>query len=169
MATPQQIPADEGFTIEQAEQLLPEHVRFELHGGRIVVMSPARRWHNRVQRRIANLLERQGRSADTGIGLWVGPGETRVLDVAAFRGDPGLDRAYFDAAEIELAVEVVSPSSRDDDYVDKPKLYAQLGIGEFWRVDRDTHGVVHVSRHRLDENTRSYVLSDDVPLDELEA
>ncbi len=50
--------------------------------GQIRVMSRAARWHTRVQRRIANLLERRGQSADAEVGLLIAPDETRVPDVA---------------------------------------------------------------------------------------
>ncbi|HEY3507001.1 MAG TPA: Uma2 family endonuclease [Actinocatenispora sp.] len=70
--------------------------------------------------------------------------------------------------EIELAVEVVSPRSRDGDRIDKPARYARLGIGEFWRADRDEAGVVHVAVFRLDADRRVYVPTGTVPLDELE-
>ena len=168
MPTPLRAEMDDGFTVEEAERLLPEHVRFELRGGRMVVTKPARQWHSRAQVRIMNLLGLQGRAAGIDVGLHVASRETRVLDAAVFRHDIDPNNAYFEPAEIELAVEVVSPSSREDDYVDKPKLYARLGIAEFWRVDQDAHGAIHVSRHRLDADSRSYLLIDDVTLDELE-
>ncbi|GAA3519257.1 Uma2 family endonuclease [Actinocatenispora rupis] len=167
-ALPSHVPPFDGFTVEMAEHLLPEHARFELHGGRIVVMSPARVWHTEAQRRIANLLIRQGRIGRIEVGLAIAPGETRVLDVAAFVDEPDEDSAYFQPGEIELAVEVVSPSSRDDDYIDKPALYARLGIAEFWRADRDGSGTVHVAQFRLDPDRRVYVPAGVVPLDELD-
>lgn len=158
----------DGFTVETAEHLLPDGVRFELHGGRIIVMSPAKRWHTQVQRRIATLLEAQGRIAGIEVGLSIAPGETRVLDAAAFADDPGDDRAYFQPGEITLAVEVVSPSSREDDYIDKPALYARLGIDEYWRVDRDNDGVAHVAKFRLGPDRRAYVLTGTTSLDAME-
>lgn len=161
-------PDTEGYTIEMAEHLLPSDARFELHGGRIVLMSPARRWHSRIQRRVANLLEHQGRDVDTEIGLVIAPKESRVLDVAAFHGDAGFDRAYYQPGEIDLAVEVVSPSSERDDYVDKPDLYARLGIPEFWRIDRTEDGVVMVEMFTLDRDRHRYVAAKTVALDELE-
>jgi Uma2 family endonuclease len=161
-------PVFEGFTVEMAEDLLPDGVRYELHGGQILVLSPAARWHVRVQRRIANLLERQGRNADLEIGMQIAPRETRVLDVAVLVADAGEEPAYFRPGEIELGVEVVSPSSRDTDYVDKPHLYAQLGIAEFWRVDRAEKDVVYVSMFRLDRERCVYDLIETVTLDELE-
>jgi Uma2 family endonuclease len=159
----------DGFTIEMAEHLLPDHTRYELHGGRIVVMSPARLWHIRVQHRLMSFLERQGKLAGTEIGLTIAPRETRVLDVAAFHGEPDEDRAYFRADEIALAVEVVSPSSQDDDYIDKPALYARLGIPEFWRVDRTSDSnEPMIEMFTLDADRRVYVPARTISLDELE-
>lgn len=159
----------EGFTIEMAEHLLPDHTRYELHGGRIVVTSPARLWHTNAQRRLANLLERRGTAAGVEVGLDIAPGETRVLDVATFYDEPDDDRAYFAPGEIALAVEVVSPSSRDDDYIDKPTLYARLGIAEFWRADRtgDDQAIM-VQMFTLDTDRRAYVPAKTMSLDELE-
>ena len=158
----------DGYTIEMAEHLLPDNPRFELHGGRIVVMSPAKRWHTQVQRRIADLLERTGRVAGIEVGLTVAPKEMRVLDVATFRNEPGGDRAYFKPGEITLAVKVASPSSEDDDYFGKPELYALLGIGEFWRADRTDDGVIMVEMFALNRDDRVYVPTGTATLEELE-
>ena len=40
-------------------------------------------------------------------------------------------------ADLYLAVEVVSPSSRTTDRVTKPAQYAAYGIGAYWRVETD--------------------------------
>lgn len=66
-------------------------------------------------------------------------------------------------------VEMVSPSSRDRDYVHKPKLYATLGIGEFWRVDQDPDGVVQVSMVVLDRDQQAYIATGMATLEELES
>jgi Uma2 family endonuclease len=161
-------PDTEGYTIEMAEHVLPSDARFELHGGRIVMMSPAKVWHTDTQRRIADLLDKKGRKAYIELGLTIAPKDTRVLDVAVLRDKPDPERAYFHAGEIDLAVEVVSPSSVKDDYQEKPELYARLGIPEFWRVDRDADGVITVTMFALDREQRRYVPAKMVTLDELE-
>lgn len=163
-------PADhEGFTVDMAERLVPNGLRFELHGGEIRMMSPAAQWHSLVQRRLAGLLERGGRWAGIEVGMWLGPKETRVLDVAAFRAEIDLDEAYFPPYDIALAVEVVSPSSVDNDYHDKPELYARLGIPEFWRADRREDKTVVVDMFTLDDERRVYLPSRTATLAELEA
>lgn len=164
-----ELPDPDGFTFEMAENIVPSGFRFELHGGRIVVTSPARLWHTRAQGRITDLLRKTGRKAYPGVGLVLAPTETRVLDVAAFRSDPDENSAYFDPDDIELAVEVVSPSSVKDDYEDKPDLYAKLGIPEFWRVDRNAGGVIMVEMLTLDRDRSRYVPARVISLDELES
>jgi Uma2 family endonuclease len=45
----------------------------------------------------------------------------------------------------EIVVEVVSPSSRQRDYQEKPEEYLRLGVGEYWIVDAD-EGLMKVLR-----------------------
>jgi Uma2 family endonuclease len=45
----------------------------------------------------------------------------------------------------EIVVEVVSPSSRQRDYEEKPEEYLRLGVGEYWIVDAD-EGLMKVLR-----------------------
>lgn len=45
--------------------------------------------------------------------------------------------ARFDAADVLLAVEIVSPGSRRTDRVVKPAEYADAGISHYWLIDLD--------------------------------
>jgi len=45
----------------------------------------------------------------------------------------------------EIVVEVVSPSSRQRDYQEKPEEYLRLGVSEYWIVDAD-EGLMKVLR-----------------------
>lgn len=68
---------------------------------------------------------------------------------------------------------MVSPSTAENDFRDKPMLYAKLGIGEFWRIteneneDGDIVGY-NVEVFVLGEHGR-YELSRTASLDEIEA
>lgn len=126
--------AGEGFTVETAEGLLPPGTRFELHEGKILVMTPATQWHSDVQVRVLHLLRDRGLVAGIEVGVAIAPKQTRVIDVATFNGERDIRKAYFDPDQIALAVEVVSPSTAENDFRDKPILYAKLGIPEFWRI-----------------------------------
>ncbi len=78
---------EDGFTLDDLEGL-PSKLRYEIHDGRLVIMSPARLWHQRVARRIANLLEKAGRFADTEVGVRRSNRDTRVADVGVFHEAP---------------------------------------------------------------------------------
>ncbi|MEV0843509.1 Uma2 family endonuclease [Actinocatenispora sera] len=165
--------AGEGFTVETAEGLLPPGTRFELHGGNILVMTPATQWHSDVQVRVLNLLRGRGLLAGIEVGVAIAPKQTRVIDVAAFNGERDVRKAYFAPEQIALAVEVVSPSTAENDFRDKPMLYAKLGIPEFWRIteNEDEDGDIlgyNVEVFVLGERGR-YELARTASLDEIEA
>jgi Uma2 family endonuclease len=48
----------------------------------------------------------------------------------------------------EIVVEIVSPSSRQRDYEQKPEEYLRLGIGEYWIVDSDERQLKVLRRSR---------------------
>ncbi len=48
----------------------------------------------------------------------------------------------------ELVVEVVSPSSRDRDYDQKPEEYLRAGVKEYWIIDADMRALVVLRRSR---------------------
>jgi Uma2 family endonuclease len=65
---------------------------------------------------------------------------------------------FYEAKDVILAVEVVSPESRTRDRERKPELYAGAGIPHFWRVEKDSSGpVIYV--YELDPATRSSALT----------
>lgn len=69
-----------------------------------------------------------------------------------------MDLTRFEAKDVLLAVEVVSPDSESRDRTTKPQKYAAAGIPNFWRVERGGTGgepVVHV--YELDPLTKAYV------------
>jgi Uma2 family endonuclease len=55
----------------------------------------------------------------------------------------------------DLVVEVVSPSSRQRDYEEKPEEYLRIGVKEYWIIDADERamGVMRRSRGRWVETT----------------
>ncbi|MGW0810128.1 Uma2 family endonuclease [Nonomuraea sp. NPDC002799] len=65
------------------------------------------------------------------------------------------DVTCYDAADVVLAVEVVSPESEERDRRRKPTLYAEAGIPHFWRVE-DQSGKAVVFVHELDPATHAY-------------
>ncbi|MGH8876430.1 MAG: Uma2 family endonuclease [Stackebrandtia sp.] len=123
------------LTVDDLERL-PDEYRYELHEGNLLIMSPATVWHYRVGARLVRVLERKGKSVSGEVGIRLGNRSFRVADAAVFAGEVDDTRAYFGPDEILVAVEIVSPSSEDDDHVDKPRRYARAGIPEYWRIER---------------------------------
>jgi len=48
----------------------------------------------------------------------------------------------------EIVIEVVSPSSRQRDYDQKPEEYLRLGVKEYWIVDADERAMIVMRRSR---------------------
>lgn len=131
-------------------------------------MTPAAYWHSTVQRKLANRLESRGSVVGTEIGLKINSRETRVLDVAVFHQEPDPRCAYFSGGDIAVAIEIVLPRSIEEDYVEKPKEYALLGIPEFWRIDHRGDDLI-LEIHRLNTGTGQYELTRTLTLDDFEA
>ncbi|MFG6197494.1 Uma2 family endonuclease [Nonomuraea sp. JJY05] len=66
------------------------------------------------------------------------------------------DDTFYKAPDVILAIEVVSPESKDRDRHRKPQLYAEAAIQHFWRIEKNA-GKPTVYVYELDPATRSYV------------
>ncbi|MFD4987072.1 Uma2 family endonuclease [Streptomyces sp. NPDC058374] len=157
------VPPQDGYTVDDLLTLpdLPPHT--ELIDGSLVFVSPRREFHSvvidllvaglrqeappslRVRREMTVVLDR--RSAPEP--------DLCVVRAEAVTG-PGLTR--FDAADVLLAVEVVSPDSLARDTQTKPIKYARAGIPHFWLVDQDPRsGLPVVRTYEREPVTHSYV------------
>lgn len=56
-----------------------------------------------------------------------------ITSASRYRENP----PRFDAGDVLVAVEVISPGSRRIDRVVKPAEYAELGISHYWTIDLD--------------------------------
>ncbi|MFD4174305.1 Uma2 family endonuclease [Streptomyces anulatus] len=159
------VPPQDGYTVDDLFTLpdLPPHT--ELIDGSLVFVSPQRDFHSTM----IDLLMTGLRSA--------APPEVRVRremtvvldrrnapepDVSVVRTEAvtGLDVTRYQADDVLLAVEVVSPDSEARDREAKPHKYATAGIPHFWLVEMtgtDQHPVVRV--YELDPVTKAYALT----------
>nr|WSZ96434.1 Uma2 family endonuclease [Streptomyces sp. NBC_00857] len=159
------VPPQDGYTVDDLFTLpgLPPHT--ELIDGSLVFVSPERRFHARM---IDLLVISLRRTAPP--DLEIEREMTVVLDhrngpepdVSVVRADAvtGLDQTRYQAHDVLLAVEVVSPDSEARDRESKPQKYAAAGIPHFWLVEMagaDKHPVVRV--YELDPLTKSYALT----------
>lgn len=148
---------DDLFTLPD----LPPHT--ELIDGSLVLVSPQRDFHStmidllvtglrgtappevKVRREMTVVLDRRN-----------GP-EPDVSVVRSEADKKGMDQMSYAAADVLLAVEVVSSDSEARDREAKPHRYATAGIPHFWLVEMtgtDQHPVVRV--YELDPVTKAY-------------
>ncbi|MGW4646554.1 Uma2 family endonuclease [Kitasatospora sp. NPDC004289] len=157
------IPPEGGFTAEDLDTMpdLPPHT--ELLDGSLVFMSPQKHFHSvvvdllvwalrrgcpeglRVVREMSVVLGRRDRPEP----------DLAVVEASAVTGS-GEETAY-QAAEVVLAVEVVSPDSVERDRELKPRKYAEAGIPYFWRVEKEEGLSAVVYAFELEPATRRYV------------
>ncbi|MFI6648465.1 Uma2 family endonuclease [Streptomyces sp. NPDC050529] len=133
------VPPTDGYTVDEFFTLdLPPHT--ELIDGSLVFVSPQRNFHT-----LAMYLLEQGLRLHVPDALRVRREMAVVLgrrnvpepDLVVVKADAdrGLRQTRYQAADVLLAVEVVSPDSEDRDRDAKPPKYAAAGIPHFWRVE----------------------------------
>ncbi|UYQ63912.1 Uma2 family endonuclease [Streptomyces peucetius] len=159
------MPPQDGHTLDDLLTLpnLPPHT--ELIDGSLVFASAQREFHSVVIDRLMAGLRRSMppelkavRQMTVVLDKRNGP----EPDVSVVRAEAVINRSQtcFTAADVQLAVEVVSPDSEARDRHRKPHLYAEVGIPHFWLVEMggtDEHPVVHVFERS--EVTKTYALT----------
>ncbi|MDB1087241.1 Uma2 family endonuclease [Streptomyces sp. ACA25] len=156
------VPPPDGYTVDDLLTLpdLPPHT--ELIDGSLVFVSPQRDFHSVVMYMLEAGLRstvprdlRVRREMTVELDRRNAP-EPDVLVVRA-EAVTGRRQVRYRAADVVLAVEVVSPDSESRDRDTKPRKYAAAGIPHFWLVEMGgpaDHPVVHV--YELDVLTRRY-------------
>ncbi|MDX3058837.1 Uma2 family endonuclease [Streptomyces sp. NE06-03E] len=159
------VPPQDGYTVDDLFTLpdLPPHT--ELLDGSLIFVSPQRIFHSLM----IDLLT-SGLRGSVPRELKVVREMTVVLDrrngpepdVSVVRAESvtGREQTRFEAADVLLAVEVVSPDSEARDRDAKPQKYAAAGIPNFWLVEMagsDKHPVVRV--YELDPVNKTYALT----------
>ncbi|GAA3489036.1 Uma2 family endonuclease [Streptomyces cremeus] len=159
------VPPQDGYTVDDLFTLpdLPPHT--EMIDGSLVFVSPQRRFHAKVIELLMNglrstLPEDLKVEREMTVVLDRRNGPEPDLSVVLAEAATGLEQTRFEAADLRLAVEVVSPDSESRDRDTKPRKYAAAGIPHFWLVEMtgaDQHPVVRV--YELDPLTKTYALT----------
>jgi Uma2 family endonuclease len=157
------VPPQDGYTVDDLFTLpgLPPHT--ELIDGCLVFVSPQRRFHTRMMFLLESALARtapESFEVDREMAVLLDSRQGPEPDICVVHAEAvkGLDQTSYNAADVVLAVEVVSPDSEVRDRERKPQLYAHAGIPHFWRAESDGgQPVVYV--YELDPATKEYGLS----------
>jgi Uma2 family endonuclease len=115
--------------------------RFELIEGVLIVVPRPAPLHQRVMVRLAAELDRQLPDTLTAVAdvEWSSTPSTRQpsesrMSLWSRPGSPSATHPGWDAADVLLAVEIISPGTRRTDRVTE---YADAGIAAYWLVDLD--------------------------------
>ncbi|MFF4193445.1 Uma2 family endonuclease [Nonomuraea sp. NPDC001831] len=154
-------PPPQGYVAEDLDHIpdLPAHT--ELIDGSLVFVSPQQRFHHNVIFGLHQAL------ADAALDhlqvcqemtVKLGPKQRPEPDLIVLGPEAPSDEAVtcYQAKDVILAVEVVSPDSEERDRKRKPTLYAEAGIPHFWRIEKASAlPVVYV--YELDPATGTYI------------
>ncbi len=138
------------WTTAEVRPLLEESrrwPRYELIDGELIV-TPSPGWpHQFAVIEIASVLRDYLKGQDAGIALpspadlELKPGTITQPDIfvtpARIPGDPDEPITWADFKSLNLAVEILSPSSLHIDRVIKRDFYLSAGVAEYWVVDLD--------------------------------
>ncbi|MFS7876216.1 MULTISPECIES: Uma2 family endonuclease [Streptomyces] len=156
------VPPPDGYTVDDLYNLpdLPPHT--ELIDGSLVFVSPQRDFHTLAMYLLESGLRRTVPDefrVRREMTVVLGPRNAPEPDVVVLRAEAVKDRrkTRYEAADVVLAAEVVSPDSEERDRDAKPRKYAAAGIPHFWLVEmagKNDDPVVHT--YELDPVTKSY-------------
>ncbi|WP_170324113.1 Uma2 family endonuclease [Cryptosporangium phraense] len=155
----QAVPGERPMSWDEYDSLGPD-IRGEYIDGNLVVSPSPARTHQRICRRLANLIEAvvpDGIEVDEG-WAWKPGRDEFVPDVLVY---PHTDETVRFTGMPLLAVEVLS-TNRGDDLVRKTTKYAEVGLRHYWIVDPRDHlldayelqgGVYHRTGRLLDDES----------------
>jgi Uma2 family endonuclease len=138
------------WTEEEFLALPDEGQRHELLDGSLLVTPAPSSEHQQVARRLANAIEAaspDGWEVVEAVNVRVAPSRILIPDVVVTRRAG--DTLVYEAADVALVAEVVSPSTLATDRVLKPELYAAAGIGWCLRVELTAPSSPELIAYRL--------------------
>ncbi|MEQ4719364.1 Uma2 family endonuclease [Nonomuraea sp. B19D2] len=156
-------PPPRGFVAEDLDHIpdLPAHT--ELIDGSLVFVSP----HGSFHMRVASLLESELRRAAPkdfrvrrDMSVILRPRQRPEPDVMVIKAEAVRDddETFYEARDVVLVIEVVSPASEVRDRERKPQLYAEAAIQHLWRIEKNAgKPVVYV--YELDPASKTYVIT----------
>ena len=157
------IPPRGGFTADDLDRIpeLPPHT--ELVDQSLVFAGPQKYFHSLAVDLLTTslrLMAPETLRVCREMSVVLGPRNRPEPDITVLRAEAvteEADETGYEAADVTLVVEVVSPESEERDRKRKPQLYAEAGILHFWRVEKGEGRRPVVYVYELDPATRTYV------------
>ncbi|MEU5785604.1 Uma2 family endonuclease [Micromonospora lupini] len=136
-------------TIEDVLALPDDAPRVELRDGVLVVVPSPTFGHQNIGNLLWMWLRQYAPvelTPATAVGVAINYRNSLEPDVVLLKRPVAADHHYFEAEQVVLAVEVVSPGTRRRDRLEKPADYADAGIPHYWRIEQNP---VHVYAYDL--------------------
>lgn len=159
------VPPRQGYTVDDLFDLpdLPPHT--ELIDASLVFVSPQRKFHSLTMYLLESGVRRtvpENMRVRREMPVVLSPSTAPEPDLCVVHAeaDASHRQTRYEAADVVLAVEVVSPDSQERDRDTKPHKYARAGIPHFWRVEmsgEEDRPVVYV--YELDPTTMVYAVT----------
>jgi Uma2 family endonuclease len=143
------------WTLEELHSLPDDGNKYELIRGELFVTPPPSEDHETILSRLTRLLDPF--VAANGLGMIYRP--RAVIRFEGSEAEPDLmvrqprtraGKDWDDAPTPILIVEVLSPSTRRRDHMQKRDLYLDPGVEEYWIIDPEHRAIRSVRRERDD-------------------
>ena len=157
---------EETYTIDDI-YALPDGERAELIDGRMYIMAPPSRKHQRISTRFVSIIDRYIEEHKGKCEVYAAPfavylderSNTYVEpDISVICDPDKLDDRGCKGAP-DWIIEIVSPASKKMDYLLKLLKYRFAGVKEYWIVDPEKNRVI-VYNFTGDESVNDYTLQD---------
>lgn len=149
------------WTLEEVHSLPDDGNKYELVRGELFVTPPPNPEHETIAARLTRLLDPF--VAAHGLGFTYRPKAVMRFEGSEVEPDlmvrhsGGRDTPWEKAPVPILVVEILSPSTRRRDHLQKRELYLDAGVAEYWIVDPERHEIRSIRRNQQDLIVRDHI------------
>lgn len=143
------------WTLEEVHSLPDDGNRYELVRGELFVTPPPVDPHETIGARLTHLLVAYVEREKFGYvyrpqAVMRFQGSEVQPDLMVRQPNPNPDPTWDNAPTPILVVEILSPSTRRRDQLQKRSFYMDAGVAEYWTIDEERRTITSVRRDRED-------------------